>query len=116
MSAHRWTETEFDFGEEKAAAEGAGLVARRAHSADSMDDAAQVAGEMAAKSAVLVEMMEDLEEQLRRRMANLNDPSTVYVRNLRRIESAERGKGPSVAPVRVAGQSHGESMRPTSRL
>ena len=116
MSAHRLTETEFNFGEEKAAAEDARMVACRAHSADSMDDAAQVAGEMAAKSAVLVEMMEDLEEQLRHRMSNLNDPSTVYVRNLRRIQSAEREEGASMATVPAAGQSPGERIQPSSRF
>ena len=45
---------------------------------------------MAAKSAVLVEMMEDLEERLRRRMANSTDPAPVYSRKVRRFQSLAR--------------------------
>ncbi|MCS1411208.1 MAG: hypothetical protein M2R45_04405 [Verrucomicrobia subdivision 3 bacterium] len=51
-----------------------------------MDDAAEAVKAMAAKSAVLVEMMEDLKGHLRRRMANLNDsPSTTYTRRGRKV-------------------------------
>ena len=55
-----------------------------------IDDATEAADEMAAKSAVLVEMMEDLEERLRRRMANLSDQEQIYSRKVRRLRSLSR--------------------------
>lgn len=64
-------------------------IARRAETLSNIDDATKVADEMAVKSAVLVEMMEDLEEWLRRRMANLNDPEPVYSRKVRRMKARE---------------------------
>lgn len=68
-------------------------IARRAEALSNIDDAAKVADEMAVKSAVLVEMMEDLEEWLRRRMAHLNDPAPVYSRKVRRMQAREQHQG-----------------------
>ena len=36
-------------------------------------------------------MMEDLEERLRRRMANMSDPAPVYSRKVRRFQAMNRG-------------------------
>lgn len=55
-----------------------------------IDDATEAADEMAAKSAVLVEMMEDLEERLRRRMVNISDPAKIYSRKVSRLRSLSR--------------------------
>jgi hypothetical protein len=73
-------------------------VASDADSSSSIDAATEAAGEMAAKSAVLVEMMEDLEERLRRRMANMSDPAPVYSRKVRRFQAKNRGDSGSSLP------------------
>lgn len=72
---------------------------------NTIDGAAEAADEMAAKSAVLVEMMEDLEEQLRRRMANLNDPNSVYVRKVKRFQSLTHSEGDALASVAASRRS-----------
>lgn len=66
------------------------VAGRVAEASENIEDATEVADEMAAKSAVLVEMMEDLEERLRQRMANLSDPAPVYTRKVRRFRQHDR--------------------------
>lgn len=66
------------------------VAGRAAEASENIEEATEVADEMAAKSAVLVEMMEDLEERLRQRMANLSDPAPVYSRKVRRFRQYDR--------------------------
>ena len=70
MNARRIPEGEIEICEKQNSEDGRVVIARRADAGDLIDDATEAADEMAVKSAVLVEMMEDLEERLRRRMAN----------------------------------------------
>ncbi len=92
MNARRIPDGEIEICEKQNSEEGKILIARRADASDLIDDATEAADEMAAKSAVLVEMMEDLEERLRRRMANSKDPAPVYSRKVKRFQSLARGE------------------------
>ena len=92
MNARRIPVGEIEICERQNSEEGKVVIARRTDAADMIDDATEAADEMAAKSAVLVEMMEDLEERLRRRMANSKDPAPVYSRKVRRFQSLAHGE------------------------
>lgn len=83
-------------------------VQRKGDSSTSIDAATEAAGEMAAKSAVLVEMMEDLEERLRRRMANMSDPAPVYSRKVRQFQAKSRNENDS--PQSLSGSRNVEGL------
>ncbi len=73
---------------------------RSAEAEPSIDAATEAAEEMAAQSAVLVEMMEDLEERLRLRMAKRNDSGVVYRRKVRHLRSFNDAESDSSAAGR----------------
>ena len=93
MKARRLLDSDLDGAEDKNRLEDSVLTVGPLKMPVSMDDAAEAADEMAAKSAVLVEMMEDLEERLRLRVANLSDHGTVYTRKVRRFQSDHQSVG-----------------------
>lgn len=98
MNARRLVNSEFDFSGEKGQNSDSQHPFQEDESAAAIDEATEAADEMVAKSAVLVEMMEDLEERLRRRMANSTDPAPVYSRKVRRFQSLTRASEDDVSP------------------
>jgi chlorite dismutase len=95
MKARRMMDSEIEQGEKQQEFVYGEGVASDADSSSSIDAATEAADVMVAKSAVLVEMMEDLEERLRSRMANMSDPAPVYSRKVRRFQAMNRGDSDS---------------------